>query len=153
MAKLFRNYTNEGFSWKWDGVPYDFPAGREMYLEDHLADHFAKHLVNRELTKDMLQVNDVKRAEYLAKVLEVVETNSDTPGDAQIADMNAKMSTERKEEIGAEIKADEKGSLQQLCEVKGIDYDKRWGADKLRAALEEAPAAEEKTEEFADLNE
>lgn len=51
IAKKFRNFSTEDFSWKWDGVEHTFPAGQEMYLEEPRALHFAKHLVDREMNK------------------------------------------------------------------------------------------------------
>lgn len=50
-AIKFKNFTNEDFEWKYDGIPYNFPAGSEMFLEDYKAHHFAKHLVDREMNK------------------------------------------------------------------------------------------------------
>ncbi len=48
-AKKFTNFSKEDFTWKHNGIPFHFPAGSEMYLEDDKADHFAKHLVDREI--------------------------------------------------------------------------------------------------------
>lgn len=50
-AKKFHNFSNEDFTWKYDGIPYTFPAGQDTYLEDAKADHFAKHLVDREMNR------------------------------------------------------------------------------------------------------
>ena len=50
-AIIFRNFTNEDFSWKFDGVMFDFKAGQEIYLEEPKTKHFAKHLVDREINK------------------------------------------------------------------------------------------------------
>lgn len=52
MSKKFKNFSNEDFTWKYDGVAYTFPAGQETYLEDFKADHFANHLVDREIHKE-----------------------------------------------------------------------------------------------------
>jgi len=51
QAKKFKNFSNEDFTWKYDGVPFTFKVGEEMYLEDFKADHFAKHLVDREMNR------------------------------------------------------------------------------------------------------
>jgi len=32
--------------------------------------------------------------------------------------------------------SDERGELMSRCDMRGIKYDKRWGTEKLRAALE-----------------
>lgn len=67
-AKKFRNFSDEDFTWKWDGVSYTFPAGQETYLEDYKADHFAKHLVDREMGKAKIQIDrQVERNEFTAK--------------------------------------------------------------------------------------
>lgn len=68
QAKKFKNWTDQDFSWKWDGVAYDFPAGSETYLEDFKADHFASHLVDREIQKLNLPVDrQIERRELTAK--------------------------------------------------------------------------------------
>ena len=52
MAAIkFKNYTDESFSWKWNGNAYTFKAGAEMYMDEGEARHFAKHLIDRELNK------------------------------------------------------------------------------------------------------
>ena len=51
IAVKFRNFTDEDFVWKYDGVPFEFKAGQEIFLEDYKAEHFAKHLVDREINK------------------------------------------------------------------------------------------------------
>ena len=60
MAKKFLNFTEEDFSWKFDGVEYVFPAGQEMYLEDDRADHFAKHLVDREMNRTNVPTSNME---------------------------------------------------------------------------------------------
>lgn len=51
VAKRFKNWTDEEFTWKHDGIAYTFAAGQEIFLEDFKAEHFAKHLVDREMNK------------------------------------------------------------------------------------------------------
>jgi hypothetical protein len=71
-AKLFKNFTEQDFSWKFDGVPYSFKAGQEIYLEDFKAEHFAKHLVDAELQRLGVQTSDVvKRTELTARCFPV----------------------------------------------------------------------------------
>lgn len=48
---VFKNFTDGEFVCSWDAVPYRFPAGKEMYVEDWKANHFAKHLVDRVMNK------------------------------------------------------------------------------------------------------
>ena|SRR3990167_2620755 len=66
-AKKFKNWSNEEFRWKWDGVEHVFPAGMEIFLESPKAYHFAKHLVDRELNKMSKPTNSPLRDELLAK--------------------------------------------------------------------------------------
>jgi hypothetical protein len=51
MIVKFTNFSNEDFTWTWNGIPYTFPAQSVKFMETGLANHFAKHLVNRELLK------------------------------------------------------------------------------------------------------
>lgn len=48
---LFKNFTNEDFVCSWDGTPYRFKPGQEMYVEDWKAVHFGKHLVDKVMHK------------------------------------------------------------------------------------------------------
>lgn len=57
-AKKFKNFSNEDFTWKFDGIPFTFKAGQEMYLESFKAVFFAKHLIDRELNKLGKLTND-----------------------------------------------------------------------------------------------
>lgn len=66
---IFTNWTSEDFTWTWNSVPYTFPAGKTIYLEDYLADHFAKHLVDRELFRQAKQTTDHSRASLIAKCI------------------------------------------------------------------------------------
>ncbi len=69
QAVIFRNFSNEDFTYSWDSIPYTFRANSEMYMEDWKAKHFAKHLVDREMMKDKIQIDDQRRGDYLAKCL------------------------------------------------------------------------------------
>lgn len=67
---VFKNFTDEEFVCSWDGVPYRFPAGKEMYVEDWKADHFAKHLVDKVMNKKgMITSNKIERDPLLAQAL------------------------------------------------------------------------------------
>lgn len=99
--KYFKNYSKEVFVNSWDNVPYRFEIGQGMYMEDYLAEHHAKHLINREMQRDGLQVDDSRRPEYLAQALassEVRDELKNVPEEVQILNMNVK-----KEEIVTEI--------------------------------------------------
>lgn len=64
QAIKFKNWTNEEFRWKWNGVEHVFPAGMEIYMEADKAHHFAKHLTDREMNKLNIPTNtDSKRKE------------------------------------------------------------------------------------------
>jgi hypothetical protein len=66
-ARKFKNFTTEDFTWKFDGVPYTFKAGQEIYLEDYKAEHFAKHLIDAEMNRLGMVTNmQVKRNELNA---------------------------------------------------------------------------------------
>lgn len=66
QAVKFRNFTNEDFTWKFDGNPYTFAANSEIFLEQDKAEHFAKHLVDREMNRQKIVTdNRVKREDLL----------------------------------------------------------------------------------------
>lgn len=95
---VFKNFTDEEFVCSWDGVPYRFPAGKEMYVEDWKAEHFAKHLVNRVMHKaNMITTNMVERNVLLAQAL----PNEVTITPEEALDLNAR---EEIAEKTAEIK-------------------------------------------------
>lgn len=74
-AIKFKNFSAHDFTWNFDGVPYNFPADSEVYLEDFKAHHFAKHLVDRELNRLNIPTNDpAQRAEFESKCFPVAET-------------------------------------------------------------------------------
>ena len=103
---VFKNFTDEEFVCSWDGTPYRFAAGKEMYVEDWKAEHFAKHLVDRVMhKKGMITTNMVERSKFLAQALPTGE--SITPEEA--LDVNAregiKEEVAKKEEVKAEIKS------------------------------------------------
>ena len=75
-AIKFKNWSNEEFRWKWDGVEHVFPAGMEIFLETPKANHFAKHLVDRELNKLGKPTNSPLRDELTAKCFPTEEVIS-----------------------------------------------------------------------------
>jgi hypothetical protein len=84
---VFKNFTEEEFVCSWDSVPYRFPAGKEMYVEDWKAIHFAKHLVNKVMHKaEMITTNMIERNKFLALALPNEEAI--TPEEA--LDLNAR---------------------------------------------------------------
>lgn len=67
-AKKFKNFTQSDFTWKFNGIPYTFKAGQEIYLESDKADHFAGHLVDQEMnTLGLATDNRYERSKLLAQ--------------------------------------------------------------------------------------
>ena len=64
---VFKNFTDKEFVCSWDGVPYRFAPGKEMYVEDWKARHFAKHLVDGIMHKRNLITTNMKEREPLLK--------------------------------------------------------------------------------------
>lgn len=73
QAISFKNFTDNVFTWNWDGVPYTFQPGQEMYLEDYKAIHFAKHLADIECNRMNIPTNDPRRTAIEAQALPVSE--------------------------------------------------------------------------------
>lgn len=67
VTKYFFNWSDEDFSQSYNSEAWDFKAGSYMLLKEHLANFFAKKLVDRELQKAGLLVDDAKRAAFEAK--------------------------------------------------------------------------------------
>jgi len=92
---VFKNFTKEEFVCSWDGVPYRFAPGKEMYVEDWKAEHFAKHLVDKVMQKKgLITSNAHARAPFLAEALPAEE--SITPDEA--LDLNARQEVADKAE-------------------------------------------------------
>lgn len=97
-AKKFKNFSDKDFSWKFDGIEHEFPAGMEIFLEDFKGDHFAKHLVNREMDRMRLRTSDIKRREELiAKCFPTDEVV--TPLEALNLNKKADVHVEKEKEI------------------------------------------------------
>lgn len=69
---LFKNFSNEHFAWKYDGVEYEFEPSEVRPMEKGEALLFAKHLVDREMMRDKLTTNHHSRPEYEAKATQTV---------------------------------------------------------------------------------
>ena len=74
---LFKNFSNELFTWKYDGIEYEFEAGDVKPMERGEALHFAKHLVDREMMRDKLTTNHHSRTEYEAKATQEVSVHTE----------------------------------------------------------------------------
>ena len=59
-AVRFKNFTDTDFTWKFDGIPHEFKAGMEIFLESGKAEHFTKHLVDREMNRLNLITSNVR---------------------------------------------------------------------------------------------
>jgi len=100
-AVKFKNFTNEDFSWKYNGVEYYFRAGEEIFLEEDKAQHFAKHLIDREMNKlGLVTSNKVKRQELEAQCFPIVPVTA-----IEIApEEKAVLKAEKAEEEFADLK-------------------------------------------------
>lgn len=95
---VFKNFDREEFVCSWDGTPYRFPPGKEMYVEDWKAEHFAKHLIDKIMNRNnQITSNKFVRDQLLPQALPP-ETSISTE---EALDLNAR-------EKLAEVKAEEK---------------------------------------------
>lgn len=107
---VFKNFTDKEFVCSWDAVPYRFPAGKEMYVEDWKAEHFAKHLVNRVMNeKGIITTNKIERDELLRQALpDGISLSED-----EAFDLNAREEVAEKE---AEVKETKKKASKKVVE-------------------------------------
>lgn len=134
-AVNFYNFSNEDFSYTWDGEVFDFPAGERVMLQEYLARHFAKHLVDRELNNAKLDTNHFSRRELERKALPGFVFEGEEPKQTEKVSetklvfqmMNEKAEEAVVEEVAEEVAAPKRGRKPK--------------AEK-----------EPKEEEFADLN-
>jgi len=67
-AIQFINFTNDDFTWKFDGIDYTVKAKQSTYFRKYQAEMFAKHLVDREMNKKKKATNlEPLRGELLKK--------------------------------------------------------------------------------------
>lgn len=115
---VFKNFTDQEFVCSWDGTPYRFAPGKEMYMEDWKAEHFAKHLVDRVMHKNgQITSNMFVRKDLIAQALppeEVLTTE-------EALDMNARKEIEQ---VKSEIKS-EKTSKKVVEEEEFIGLKKK----------------------------
>jgi intergrase/recombinase len=102
-AKKFKNWTNESFSWKYNGIEHTFPAGMEIYMEAEKADHFAKHLVDRELNKLNLPTDHTRKVELFNNCFPSDEVISEE----QAMNINEEVKAKAKRGRPAKVKKEE----------------------------------------------
>lgn len=147
---IFKNFSKEDFTGKYDGQNYFFEAGAEMYVAAYLAAHFAKHLVDREVQKMLKKdregkeiprtVNDPIRKELEAKALPggmkepepIPEEGVDLSSD--VTNKNAELEKEKKEEESKET--EKKPEDKPKEEKKEEDKPKLKGISELREIYE-----------------
>ena len=93
-AIKFKNFSDEDFTHKYDGVPYTIKAGETITLPGYLAEHFCHHLVNREMMKGLSDstmtsmLDENFRKPWVEKCL-ISEQEVANPMEAEIASLNA----------------------------------------------------------------
>ena len=121
---LFKNFTDKEFVCSWDGTPYRFPAGKEMYVEDWKAEHFAKHLVDRVMhEKGMITSNKHERTILEAQCMPSEEALTAD----EALDLNAREAVaEIKAEVEQEVEKKKMGRPKKVVEDEfiGLKEDK-----------------------------
>ena len=121
-AIQFHNFSDEDFTWKFDGIAYNFPAGSTMFLEDFKAEHFAQHLVDRELNKRGIMTNNqVERKRLGAMCFPSVETVTPVEALQKNAEKNVKKVKKEEEEFpGLKKEAVVKDVVEKVHKVKPV---------------------------------
>jgi hypothetical protein len=129
-AMLFKNWSDEDFSYPFDKCLYEFKAGTSTMLPSHLAEHFAKHLVDREMNKMGLVTDAPQRNELLSRCFTEGEVFNNEE-QFTIAKLNSDKGTSEIKEFTAEIKEEEvkekpvkKGFFCEECGSKGFFHKK-----------------------------
>jgi len=93
QTKVFKNDSTEVFVHSYDGRPYKFPPGREMYLEAGIANLFAKHWTDQQINQlGGLTSDGNLRAPLLQRCLPSLE---DVPDLEDLIDANKKEDKKR----------------------------------------------------------
>lgn len=144
-AVLFTNWTTEDFTHTWDSVPYTFPAGQSMMLQDSLAQHFAKHLATRELNKRSLSLMNggPERLEFEAKCLSGgIVAQSATKLESEILNYSVPQTE------APVVKSDK---FCELCDSKGVRHKKECPTNQVVVPEPVVPAVEPVEKEFEGL--
>lgn len=131
---LFVNFTDEDFTYPWNGSNQTFPAhDKGRYMERGLAEHFAKHLANRELLKS----DDPKMGNY---------TSPKIPQDVpQFYSLFNKAIIDTDVEVAGEF-ANSKIAEMNITSQQPSTYDKRVAALEKAGAAKTARKAEDEFE-------
>lgn len=98
-AVYFINFSEEDFSWKFNGEKWLFKAGCKEILPNDLADHFSKHFINRELNKRGIPVDRMdERSKLFGRCIKSTDIEEKDPDKLRVAMLNAKDSLEKKAE-------------------------------------------------------
>lgn len=123
-AVLFKNWSDDKFSHKWNGVPYSFAPGEEKWMEGWMARHFTKHLTDRELLKRGMETNHHGRAEFETKCIISSESlPSEKSGDAAALrfDLLNKQKQAETEQAPEAVEAKSEKFCDE-CESKGVRH-------------------------------
>lgn len=107
QATLFTNWTEEEFTWNWNGQPWTFKAGENKWMDSHLAKHFAKHLTNREIINADKSINSPEWNEYNKKCFgETIKAESPEKLESEVLtkknEASAEQAAPKKEEVKVE---------------------------------------------------
>ena len=116
-AKKFKNFSAEDFGWKFNGVPFTFKAGQEVYLEAEKADHFARHLINRELDKKGMKTDNKLARADMEKLC--------FPGDALPVEEALDLEEKKKELDRVAVKSFKKGKKKVEEEFPDLNQDEK----------------------------
>jgi hypothetical protein len=116
-AISFTNFSKEDFTWKYDGIPYTFPAGASMFLEDFKAEHFAQHLVDRELNRLNIPTNNQVERERLGKLC-FPTLKTVTPVEALQINEQAKQSSDKVEKEFPDLAEEKTASKKKVISSK-----------------------------------
>lgn len=131
----FTNFSNEDFVGVYSKKQYRIPKEKTLLLPAELACHFAKHLVNRELHKLGLQVNDPVKYELLPKVsdelewskkkhLVVIKTGlAQEGGDVVLEEAEAAVQAKQVEKVPEEIQAPEPAPVETTTSSTDEEVD------------------------------
>lgn len=132
--KHFLNFSDNDFTYPWDGEEYTFKAKESKLLPENMADHYAKHLVDKVMREAKLITDHHTRVDYIARCFPAGE------GNEEMSDYRATV-----EQLNSEPVVTRKTIMAELDEKK-IDYKPTMKKAELESLLETP-------KEFEGLNE